>query len=118
MKFRNPRADKIIEGRLPTKEDNFSEDRYYVDDIENVFVRFDPYEDYIRILFPCVSEIVFKIKNDVLAELAKKDVTLIELISACYNVEEVTTEPLYGLCPVSSDNNPQIYVRLKPESPT
>ena len=119
MKFRNPRGDKVIEGRLPTKEENFSDDRYYVDDIENVFVRFDPYNDYVRVLFPCLCEIVFKITPKALDELSKKeDVTLIDLISACYNVEEVSTKPSFGFLPLSYDGDPEIYVRMKPEAST
>ena len=118
MKFRNPSGDKFIEGRLPREDDNFSDDRYYVDDIENVFVRFDPHADYIRILFPAISEIEFKIKHNVMEELAEGEPTLIDLISACYNVEAVSDKPSYGFVALSSDGEPEIYVCMKPVTVT
>ncbi|MBR3280374.1 MAG: hypothetical protein IKI57_00820 [Clostridia bacterium] len=99
---------------MPREEDNFSEDRYYVDEIDRVFVRFDPYPDYLRIIFPAISEIEFKIKYDVMEELAKREPTLVELISACYNVEAVADKPTYGFIPLSSDGDPEIYVCMKP----
>ena len=103
MKFRNPRADRVIEGRLPKPEDNFYDDRYYTDNIDNVFVRYDPHPDFLKIIFPCSSEIVFKIEYSVMEELAKKDVSLKELISACYNVADVSDKPKYGYVAFSSD---------------
>ena len=103
MKFRNPRGDQIIEGRVPKKEDNFSEDRYYTD-IENVFVRFDPYKDYIRIIFPSFSEIEFKIREAELEKLAKKDSSILDIIFACYNVREISKEPFIGTIPFEIDN--------------
>ncbi len=99
MKFRNPRGDKQIIGRLPQKEENFSEDRYYTD-IENVFVRFDPYKNYIRILLPSVSEIEFKIKIDKMEELAEKDPSLLDIIFACYNVKGIFKDPTQGTIPL------------------
>ncbi len=99
MKFSNPRGDQTICSRLPKKEDNFSEDRYYTD-IENVFVRFDPYKDYIQILFPSISEIEFRIKYDKMEELAKKNPSLLDLVFACYNVKAISKEPSLGTIPL------------------
>jgi len=95
MKFRNPAGTKTIEGRLPRPDEGFSEDRYYCDEIEKVFVRFDPYKDYIRVIFPCINEIELKIRIKDLEELAKKDVTILDLLKAAYNVEDVITKPAF-----------------------
>ena len=96
MKFRNPRATMVIEGRLPTKEDNFSEDRFYCDSIQNIFVRFDPYKDYIRVTFPSVFDNELRIRYSVMEKLAKTDATILDLFKAAYNVVDVTTTPTYG----------------------
>ena len=111
MKFRNPAATKIIEGRLPKANENFSDDRYYCDEIEGVFVRFDPYADHIRVLFPCVNEIALKIKIEDMEELAKKDVTILDLLKAAYNVEDVVTEPNYDYIPFDEELN--YYIKFK-----
>ena len=111
MKFRNPRATKFIEGRLPRKEDNFTDDRFYCEDIENVFIRFDPYPDYIRVIFPSISDVELKIKYTVMDELAKTDPKILDLIKAAYNVEDVTTTPTYGYSHFSDDFN--YYIKYK-----
>ncbi|MBR6253506.1 MAG: hypothetical protein IKR04_06705 [Clostridia bacterium] len=113
MKFRNPRATMTIEGRLPTKEDNFSEDRFYCDDIQNIFVRFDPYKDYIRVIFPGVFETELKIKYPIMEELAKTDATILDIIKAAYNVEHVTTVPTYGYSFFGEGLN--YYIKFKDE---
>jgi len=106
MVFNNP-AGATIEGRIPRKEDNFSEDRYY-STIERVFVRFDPYKDYIQVTFPCESGILLKYSYEKLNEIAKNEVTLIDLIKNANDVEEVSTTPIYGSLKFSEEK--EVYV--------
>jgi len=101
MKFHNPRG-KFMEGRLPTKEDNFSEDRYY-SDIDNVFVRFDPYKDHIKVIFPSINEIGLIYDISVMEELAKKDLSLYEFVSYANNIESVSRDYQQGYIPFSDD---------------
>ena len=104
MKFRNPRATKTIEGRLPKKEDNFSDDRFYCDNIQNVFVRFDPYPDYIRVTFPSSSDTELKILYPDMERLAaKNDVIILDLLQAADNIEEVIETPKPGYSYFSDD---------------
>lgn len=109
MKFNNP-AGQVIEGRLPTQEDNFYEDRYY-STVENVFIRFDPQKEYVKVIMPFISEFVLKITYEAMNELAKKNATLIDIISADNNVVDISKEPKYGYYIFSED--PDYFVLLK-----
>jgi hypothetical protein len=95
MWFRNPEQTMIIEGRLPRKDEHFSEDRFYTD-IQNVFVRFDPYEDYIRVTFPGISSIELKLTYNAMNELAKRDASILDLIISAYNVDSISKTPKIG----------------------
>lgn len=110
MEFYNPSQTATIEGRIPTKEDNFSEDRYY-SNIENVFVRFDPLEKFIQVTFPCESEVVLKYSYDSLNELAKSNVTILDFIRNADNVEEVLESPTYRCVRFSTEKD--IFIKYK-----